>query len=94
MNSPSGLGDLRLADEEGIEADDCHRPCAIVEDRGPGLTGVVEGGDGKPTAQSYAVFKELSARLDQQLAKLEAVANTDLPMFNREIARKQLSPVK
>ena len=38
------------------------------------LQGIVESGDYKPTDQSYAVFKELSARLDQQLARLEAIA--------------------
>ena len=36
------------------------------------LQGIVESGDYKPTDQSYAVFKDLSARLDQQLARLEA----------------------
>ena len=32
------------------------------------LQGIVESGDAKPTDQSYAVFKELSARLDKELA--------------------------
>ena len=38
------------------------------------LQGIVESGDYKPTDQSYAVFKDLSAQLDQQLARLEAIA--------------------
>jgi photosystem II stability/assembly factor-like uncharacterized protein len=58
------------------------------------LQGVVEAGDGKPTAQSYAVFKELSGRLDAELAKLDAALKTDLPPFNAEIARKKLAPVR
>lgn len=58
------------------------------------LQGVVEGGDGKPTAQSYAVFAELSARLDGQLENLEAVVRTDLPVFNKEIAKRKLEAVK
>jgi hypothetical protein len=57
------------------------------------LQGVVEGGDGKPTAQSYTVFKELAGRLDAELAKLDAVLKADLPVFNKEIARKKLEPV-
>jgi hypothetical protein len=57
------------------------------------LQGVIEAGDGKPTAQSYAVFKELSARLDAELAKLEGLLKADLPPFNKEIARKKLTPV-
>jgi len=57
------------------------------------LQGTIEGGDGRPTAQSYAVFKELSARLDAQLAKLDAALKADLPPFNAEIAKKKLPPV-
>jgi photosystem II stability/assembly factor-like uncharacterized protein len=37
------------------------------------LMGVVESADARPTDQSYAVFKDLSARLDEQLAKLDAL---------------------
>ncbi|MCU0250894.1 MAG: hypothetical protein MUE61_11830 [Vicinamibacterales bacterium] len=58
------------------------------------LQGVVEGGDGKPTAQSYTVFKELSSRLDAELAKLDAALKADLPPFNREIAKKKIEAVK
>jgi photosystem II stability/assembly factor-like uncharacterized protein len=58
------------------------------------LQGVVEGGDGKPTEQSYTVFKELSGRLDAELAKLDAVLKTDLPVFNKEIAKKKIEAVK
>jgi hypothetical protein len=58
------------------------------------LQGVVEGGDGKPTQQSYTVFKELSSRLDAELAKLEATLKSDLPPFNREIAAKKLEAVR
>ncbi|MGE5199125.1 MAG: hypothetical protein ACM3H9_05765, partial [Rhodospirillaceae bacterium] len=58
------------------------------------LQGVVEAGDGKPTRQSYEVFKELSSRLDAELAKLDAVLKSDLPPFNAEIAKKRLEPVK
>jgi len=57
------------------------------------LQGVVEGGDGRPTEQSYTVFKELSSRLDAELAKLDAVLKADLPAFNKEIAAKKLKPV-
>lgn len=58
------------------------------------LQGVVEGGDGKPTTQSYAVFAELSARLDGQLENLDTVVKTDLPAFNKEIAKRKLEAVK
>ena len=58
------------------------------------LQGVVEGGDGRPTQQSYTVFKELSSQLDAELAKLDAALKADLPVFNREIAKKKIEAVK
>ncbi len=58
------------------------------------LQGVVEGGDGKPTQQSDAVFKELANRLDAELARLDAALKTDVPPFNAEIAKKKIEAVK
>jgi hypothetical protein len=57
------------------------------------LQGIVEAGDAKPTDQSYAVFKDLSAQLGTQIARLDALVRSDLAAFNREIARKKLTPV-
>ncbi len=58
------------------------------------LQGLVETGDSRPTDQSYAVFKDLSERLDKQLAALEALLRSDLEPFNKLLARKKLEPVK
>jgi photosystem II stability/assembly factor-like uncharacterized protein len=58
------------------------------------LQGTVESGDYRPTDQSYAVFKELSARLDKQLARLEALITTDLAAFNNAATAAGLAPVK
>jgi hypothetical protein len=49
------------------------------------LQGTVESGDYRPTDQSVAVFKELSARLDTQLSRLEALVKTDLAAFNASL---------
>jgi hypothetical protein len=49
------------------------------------LQGTVESGDYRPTDQSSAVFKELSGRLDKQLARLDALVKTDLAAFNRSL---------
>jgi len=57
------------------------------------LQDIVESGDYKPTDQSYAVFKDLSAQLDTQLARLDSVIKTDLAAFNQQIAKKKLAPV-
>ena len=58
------------------------------------LQGVVESGDYRPTDQSYTVFKELSARLDKELARLEAIVKTDLAAFNAALSGAGLDPVK
>ena len=47
------------------------------------LQSVVEVGDARPTAQAYAVFKELSERLDRQVARLEAIVRQDVEAFNK-----------
>jgi hypothetical protein len=57
------------------------------------LQGVVEAGDGAPTAQSVAVFEDLSARLDAQLRRVDAAVSTDVAAFNATLASKQLAPV-
>jgi photosystem II stability/assembly factor-like uncharacterized protein len=57
------------------------------------LMGVVESADARPTDQSYAVFKELSARLDAELARLDALLATDVPGFNALLARRKIAPL-
>ena len=58
------------------------------------LQGIVESGDDKPTAQSYEVFKQLSARLDKELARLDALVKGELAAFNRQLSAARLEPVK
>ena len=58
------------------------------------LQGVVEGGDGRPTEQAHAVFKELSAGFDAQLGALEGLVKTELVGLNKELARRKIAPVK
>ncbi len=59
------------------------------------LMGAVEGVEGRPTAQSYEVFNELSARLEQQLNWLEQIFARDLPAFNEQwIKWKGLQPIE
>ena len=61
---------------------------------GKALQGTVEGGDYRPTAQALAVFKELSGRLDKQLARLDEAVKTDLAAFNKTLTAAGLEPVK
>ena len=53
----------------------------------------IETGDGKPTAQSYVVFKELSDRLDIQLKRLSQLLAIDLPKLNQLLGEARLEPV-
>jgi photosystem II stability/assembly factor-like uncharacterized protein len=58
------------------------------------LLGAVEGVEGRPTAQSVEVFRELSARLDQQLNWLNTVFTQDVPRFNNDWIRpNNLQPI-
>ena len=58
------------------------------------LQGLVEYGDHKPTDQARAVFKELSDRLEIQLAQLDTVAKKDLTSLNTMLVKKKLEPIK
>ena len=57
------------------------------------LQSIVESGDYRPTDQSYAVFKDLSAQLDAQFAKFDTLIRNDLTAFNLLVAKKKLPPV-
>jgi photosystem II stability/assembly factor-like uncharacterized protein len=58
------------------------------------LQGTVESGDYPPTEQARAVFKELSGRLDQQLARLDTLVKTDLAAFSKRLEAAGLAPIK
>lgn len=65
-----------------------------LNDKIAGLMGAVEGVPGRPTAQSYEVFTELSARLDQQLAWLNGILYQDLEAFNtRWLKPRGIAPI-
>jgi photosystem II stability/assembly factor-like uncharacterized protein len=58
------------------------------------LQGTVESGDYRPTDQALAVFKELSGRLDRELARLDGLVKTDLAAFNTLLEGAGLAVVK
>ena len=57
------------------------------------LQSVVESGDYRPTDQSYAVFKDLSAQLEAQFRRLDQLIEGELAAFNQQIVKKKLKPV-
>jgi photosystem II stability/assembly factor-like uncharacterized protein len=57
------------------------------------LSSVVASADAAPTDASYAVFADLSAKLDTQLAKLKEVMETDLPAFNKLVRESEVPAI-
>jgi hypothetical protein len=53
----------------------------------------VESGDARPTDASYVVFKELSAELATQLARLNDIEREDLAAFNKRLVSAKLEPI-
>jgi hypothetical protein len=49
------------------------------------LAGVVSRSETPPTDQSFAVYSELAAQIDEQLSEAAQIMKTDLPAFNQEI---------
>ncbi|MDQ6887144.1 MAG: glycosyl hydrolase [Gemmatimonadota bacterium] len=58
------------------------------------LRSKLEFGDGRPTAGSYVVFRELSAALDRELAALDRVIREDVGALNRVLVGAKLGPVE
>jgi hypothetical protein len=57
------------------------------------LGGVVASADAAPTDQSYAVYEELTAKINAQLQRLEQLMKTDLPAFNRLVREADIPAV-
>lgn len=58
-----------------------------------GLSGEASGGDFKPTEQVKAVYKELSGKIDEQLAALDKIIKEQVPKLNELVKQKNVSAV-
>jgi hypothetical protein len=58
------------------------------------LAASVASSDTAPTEPSYAVYRDLSARMDAELAKLERVMAEDVPAFNRLVRENEVPAVR
>jgi hypothetical protein len=58
------------------------------------LMGVVEGGEARPTDQSYDVFEYLSGLLQTELSSLHEYLTVDLPAFNDLLEGLGLDPIE
>ena len=54
------------------------------------LSSSVDSSDDAPTAQQLAVFAELTAQVDAQLAELARIKSTELAEFNKQYSAKGL----
>jgi photosystem II stability/assembly factor-like uncharacterized protein len=57
------------------------------------LVDVVASTDARPTQQSYDVFKDLSGKLDEQIAKYQKIIDIDLANFNSLVKQLQVPAV-
>ena len=57
------------------------------------LTGTVGDAESAPTAQSYAVYDDVSGKIDVQLATLKKLLSEDLAAFNRLVREKEVPAV-
>jgi photosystem II stability/assembly factor-like uncharacterized protein len=57
------------------------------------LAGVVASAQAAPTDQSYAVYKDVAARIDVELAALTEALDKDLPAFNQLVREKNVPAV-
>jgi photosystem II stability/assembly factor-like uncharacterized protein len=64
-----------------------------INNRLASLLGVVTRGDGKPIANAYPIFKDLTAELKVQTDRLQQVLSSDVAAFNTEARRLGLEPL-
>jgi len=57
------------------------------------LLSVVDSGDGKPTEQSYSVYRQLSQKLTAEQGRLQVLVEKDLAAFNAQLARIRKTPI-
>lgn len=57
------------------------------------LAGEADGSDYRPTEQVRAVYSEITAKIDSQLAALEMILNERIPAFNKLIKEKSIDAV-
>jgi photosystem II stability/assembly factor-like uncharacterized protein len=58
------------------------------------LQGIIESADVRPTEQTYTVFRTLSNRLDEQIAKMDTSVKTAMPPVNQLLQREKLEAIK
>ena len=58
------------------------------------LQGIVEAGDVRPTNQAYAVFRELSGRLDKEIGRVDNLVTNDVSALNNLLSKAGIEHVR
>src|SRR5206468_6556258 len=58
------------------------------------LQGIIESADIRPTEQTYTVFRTLSNRLDEQIAKMDGSVKSTMPPVNKLLQREKYDDIK
>jgi photosystem II stability/assembly factor-like uncharacterized protein len=65
----------------------------MLDNKIAALASVVASADTRPTEQSYQVFKDLSAKADEQLAALNSIYGEDVAAFNKLIRKAEIPAI-
>ncbi len=65
----------------------------MLNDKIAGLASDVAESDTKPTKVSYAIYDDLKAKLDVQLAKLKTIIDTKVPAFNKMVSDEKIPAI-
>jgi photosystem II stability/assembly factor-like uncharacterized protein len=64
-----------------------------LNDKIGALTGLVSNADMRPTQQSYEVYEQVSAEIDEQIKRYQDVLKSDVEAFNNKLKEQNVKPV-
>jgi len=64
-----------------------------LNDKMAGLGSVVSSGETKPTKSSYLVYEDLSAKIDQQIARVNEIITVRIIEFNDYVKKKEIPAI-
>jgi hypothetical protein len=88
----SSVEDVLIQSKSKSRQDPLNYPIKL-DNKIAALAGIASSSDARPTDQSYAVFKELSAKADQQLIKLKDILKKDLSDFNKLVKKAEIPAI-
>jgi photosystem II stability/assembly factor-like uncharacterized protein len=88
----SSVEDVLIQSKSKSRQDPLNYPIKL-DNKIAALPWIVSSADARPTDQSYEVFKELSAKADEQLARLKDILKKDLPDFNKLVKKAEIPAI-